>query len=61
MMADLDPIAPLIPTISPTKGKPERGKPGRVSEEPGPPEGDRKGPAKKRKPDGSTHEVDEYA
>ncbi len=59
-MADLDPIAPLIPTLPPAKGKGDRGRSGRRTEKPGRQEVDQNSDEKQRKPDGSTHQVDEY-
>ncbi len=64
-MADLEPIGPLVPTLPPAKGKDERRSPGRRTENPaGKDEGedeDEDEATKRRKPDGSTHQVDEYA
>ena len=59
-MADLDPVGPMIPALPPSKGKDDRRRSREEAEKPGQTDADEE-KQKKRKPDGSTHEVDEYA
>ena len=60
-MADLEPIAPLIPTLPPAKGTDKRRKSRRGTEEPDRKDVGRDQGNKRPKPDDSDNQVDDYA